>query len=664
MQQPHDKHARRIVFIRDDSDLDRVKDNQGEDLFLTSSMPAYIRLRNQGHEVTGTWDYITGDMRRQIVIDATNLKDHWYDELRDSLTYRGINMAEAFQFPLFHFLWEALASARVAEQLIKLTSPGEISLSGVSEIPARYSLAVRSDVPEAIFAYYANVLGVPVSWAGKRGDRVRTSVSSLLRRSVPAPVRRIVRRLREWSSKQERSDAHEFDGLSEAISSLHKEEGKYTAIAASAYQGLLMLMPIADHLEQRGDWSTLLVHTGHHLDLASTLKDPRASDYLLSNRSRPFKYLEIFKAARNDRRVHNEFTNHAWRRFLDWQANYQGDYPQIFANPELEFQFRYLLVDLMGELCRVVDAAYDIFQQDRPDVVLVGNVSEKDLTVSAVARVLNRPSVLVPHNLGWASPEDYEYPVDYIAVQNEGTARFLKGIVGSRQLLVVGNLKPKKSDLPEEIKPHAQPSGTEHTRILVLIGGFTPGVFQNCNPGAFYSSLEALITYLDKRTDWKVIFRAHPRLESFKWLKDLVQHTQGFISGQLILETNAVAEEIIPEVDLVLMLDYRSSPAIAAWKNGVPIIRWASSTLLYSLNDMFREDWFPQVTNCSELEQMIHRFISDDEWRNQWISKGHALTNKYFSAPELPETILADMLTKICKENLGDKTGAGDHPGH
>jgi len=382
------------------------------------------------------------------------------------------------------------------------------------------------------------------------------------------------------------------------------------------------------------------------------------------NQSRSFKYLEIFRASKQQTKEHQRFIRQLWHGFLEWQRNYHGPHRELFCNPYLEFQYRYLLIDLMEELCRVVDAARDIFGQTQPDVLLVGNVSEKDLMVASVARQMQVRSVLVPHNLGWASPEDYEYPVDYIAVQNEGTARFLKDLVGSRQLLVVGNLKPKKSDLPAEIKPQRQPPGSEQIKILVLTGGFTPGVFQNCNPGAFYSSLEALVTHLDKRTDWKVIFRAHPRLESFSWLKDLVQHTQAFISGQLILETIAVAEEIIPEVDLVLMLDYRSSPAIAAWKNGVPIIRWASSTLLYSLNDMFREDWFPQVTNCSELEQMIDRFISDDEWRNQWISKGYALTNKYFSAPELPETILADMLTKICKENLGDKTGAGDHPGH
>src|SRR5260370_750694 len=150
MQQSHGHQTRRILFIRDLDDLDRATDQNGTDHFLTSSMAVYSRLLSQGNEVSGTWDYITGEIRRQILLDSTKLKDDWYLELRDCLTYRGINMGEAIKFPVFHFLWEALASASVAESLFQLKAPSEISLSQISGIPARYGLAARSDVPEAI----------------------------------------------------------------------------------------------------------------------------------------------------------------------------------------------------------------------------------------------------------------------------------------------------------------------------------------------------------------------------------------------------------------------------------------------------------------------------------------------------------------------------------
>jgi hypothetical protein len=666
MRHSKDNPIQRIVFVRD---LDHVpaaaKGLNQANHFLTSEIAAYRELISQGQEVSGTWSYLDDASRPGLLLEATNLKDVWYEGLRSCLSYRGLNMGDAIKFPVYHFLLEALTAARISERLFTAKRPLLLRLTALSGMPVKYGLAQRSDVAEAVLAQTASQLGVSIEWVGRRATQMKGNVRAFLRRSVPAPVRRIRRDAVGWLAAQRESETHEFVGLAEAIASLSGKQSRYTAVGASAYQSLLMFIDVAAHLESKGDWSTLLVHTGHDLGYKSMLKDARALDFIDPHQPRSFKYLEIFKASKQQTKEHQRFIRQLWHGFIEWQRNYHGPHRELFCNPYLEFQYKYLLIDLMEELCRVVDAARDIFEQTQPDVLLVGNVSEKDVTVASVARQMQVRSVLVPHNLGWASPEDYEYPVDYIAVQNEGTASFLKDLVGSRQLLVVGNLKPKKSDLPAEIKPHRQPPGSGQTKILVLTGGFTPGVFQNCNPGAFYSSLEALVTHLDKRTDWKIIFRAHPRLESFKWIKDLVQHTQAFISGQLTLETIAVAEEIIPKVDLVLMLDYRSSPAIAAWKSGVPIIRWASSTLLYSVNDMFREDWFPRVTNCSELERMIDRFVGDEEWRNQWINKGHELANEYFSAPELPETILADMLTGICQENT-DKAerGAGDRAGH
>jgi hypothetical protein len=656
MQQSHSHQSRRIVFIRNVDDIDRATDRKGTDHFLTSSMSVYSGLQSQGCEVSGTWDYITGEIRRQILVDSAKLKDDWYSELRDCLTYRGINMGEAIKFPVFHFLWEALASTSVADSILKLKSPSEISLAQISGIPARYGLAARSDVPEAIFAYYADRFGVPVRFVGKRTDLVKDNALGFLRRSLPGPVRKMGRSMLDRLNRKSGSpSAHEFHDLGQAISWLNEKKSKYTAIGASAYQSLLMVASTATHLEQTGEWSTLLLHTGDVLDLDSMLTDPRTSDFIIESGLSSLKYLEIYKTSKLNSKAHKKFTRNAWRRFKQWQAKYQGDYPQVFSNNKLEFQFRYLLTELMEELCRVVEAAYDVLQRAQPNVLLVGNVSEKDLTVAAVAQAMKVPSVLLPHNLWWASPEDYEYPVDYIAVQNEGTARFLEGIVGERQLLVAGDLKRKKSNLTGAGNLASEPSGEKtKTAILVLSGGYMPGAFQNCDQGAFYTSLQSLLRLADNRSDWQLVLRLHPRLESFHLVRNLVEATKGFADGRIILETSALAEDLIPQMDVVLMLDYRSSPAIAAWRQGIPVICWTSSPLLYSLNDMFQDDWFPLVKDSQGMEQMIDRFMTDDEWRHSWINRGYELTNNYFSAPELPEMAFADMLTEICDQHPVD----------
>src|SRR5207249_6801584 len=170
-----------------------------------------------------------------------------------------------------------------------------LRLTALRGMPVKYGLAQRSDVADAVLAQTASQLGVSIEWVGRRATQMNGDVRAFLRRSVPAPVRRIRRDAVGWLAAQRESDTHEFMGLAEAIASLNGKQSRYTAVGASAYQSLLMFIGVAAHLESKGDWSTLLVHTGHDLGYKSMLKDARALDFIDPNQSRAFKYLEIFK---------------------------------------------------------------------------------------------------------------------------------------------------------------------------------------------------------------------------------------------------------------------------------------------------------------------------------------------------------------------------------
>src|SRR6185369_13656987 len=145
--------ARPVIFLRDVNDLTRVSGSREAVRFLSSNVLVYQQLREQQLEVTGTWQYIDDQTRKEIITAAVQLKDVWYEPLRDSFTYRGINLGDAIKFPFYHFLWEALTSAKIAEQLVDRERPALIQLHPFAGTPARYSLAQRSDVPEAIIAY-------------------------------------------------------------------------------------------------------------------------------------------------------------------------------------------------------------------------------------------------------------------------------------------------------------------------------------------------------------------------------------------------------------------------------------------------------------------------------------------------------------------------------
>lgn len=296
----------------------------------------------------------------------------------------------------------------------------------------------------------------------------------------------------------------------------------------------------------------------------------------------------------------------------------------------------------------LVDAASEIFEKIRPDVLLVGNGSEKDQTLAAVGQSRGIPTVLVPHNRVWAYPEVYDLPVDYVAVRNQGTAEFLKNVIGKRKSIVVGDLKPQKR------KAKVASMGKEETRelrderrILLLLGWVSPGLFQFFNIGASYNALRELLSEVSRRPDWKLRFRYHPRTAALLAIDDLIRDAVNTAPGQVTIETERSAEEAIPDADVLVLFDYRSSPVIAAWKHRVPVIYWRSAKAFYSSDDMLKEEIFLTVASFDEFESTMDRLTSDKIWREGWVENGHRFAEKYFSDPDLPDVHLPELVQSI-----------------
>src|SRR5688572_16095118 len=97
------------AFVRDLADFEKVTSLQsGIDYFLTENLALYQQLTLQSIPVHGLWEHLPDAARRQVILDATHLMDHWYEDLAGSLVYRGVNMGEALKFSVYYFLFEAL----------------------------------------------------------------------------------------------------------------------------------------------------------------------------------------------------------------------------------------------------------------------------------------------------------------------------------------------------------------------------------------------------------------------------------------------------------------------------------------------------------------------------------------------------------------------------
>lgn len=633
------------ALVRDLEDFEQVTRLQPEiDYFLTENLALYQELSLAGVPVHGVWEHSDDPTRKQVILDATYLIDHWYKDLRGSLLYRGVNMGEALKFSVYYFLFEALSANSVANQFFNSVAPRTMYVPATSNVPAKYSLHGRSAVPEAILAFHAQTSRISVKRFCSKQAELNFN-GQFARRLVPRPARRILRRLGSKLQRPRLSRySREIHSLDEAVFALNQAGTQYKAVCASCFQNFLLFLPIAAALAESKRWATLLVHTVPSLDYEAALKNPDYADFIGGDQS-PFSYLELYRIASERHRASTAFIKNLWRAFVAWQENYRGNLPALFANKNLTFQFEYLLKTLMKESCTLVDTALDVFNKTAPDVLLIGNGSEKDHTFAAVARTLQIPAVLIPHNRVWAYPEVYDFPVDYVAVQNSGTADFLKDIIRPRRTLVFGDLKKQLKPPIDRSVVTARKSSND-LQLLVLIGWISPGFFQFFDIGSFYNSIKNLLSQAIKKPDWKLIFRSHPRSASLDTINELLRQSKNLNSGQVEIESRS-AEELIPQSDLVILFDYRSSPVITAWKAGIPVVYWRSSAAFYSPDDMLREDIFLTATSFSELENAVDRLTNDPEWRAAWIGRGYELAERFFADPDLPANNVVHQLEAI-----------------
>lgn len=647
MAVPTLEKPRSVAFVKDLQQFQTAKSLYPDtEQYLTPSLSLYHHLRNEPQQPRGTWEYLDDEDRKQVVLEATRLKDAWYEDLKSSLAYRGVNMGEALKFSVYYFLFEALSANRIAERFFG-DSPARLRLPAIVGTPVRYSLHTQSSVPEAVFAFYAQKAGVPVDWIGTGNETADAGTVPGVQRFVPEWLLRWRRLIRNRMSAKQSRFAKEFLTLKEAQAEVTGKQSRYTAVCGSCFQNFLMLLPVAEALEKTGAWSALRLHTVASLDYDAALNDPSSVDFVSADAS-SFKYLELYRVASEMPLANKSFIARLWKDFEAWQRTYKENYPAIFANSNLAFQFRYLLNRLMQEACMLVDAATEIFEKIPPDVLLVGNGSEKDQTLAAVAQSRGIPTVLMPHNRVWAYPEVYDLPVDYVAVRNEGTAEFLENVLGERKSIVVGDLKLQKRTAASISVSNEEARGPrDETRILLLLGWVSPGLFQFFNIGASYNALRELLSEVSRRPDWKLRFRYHPRTAALLAIDELIRDAINTAPGQVTIETERSAEEAIPHADVLVLFDYRSSPVIAAWKHRIPVVYWRSAKAFYSSDDMLKEEIFLTAESFKEFEATIDRLTADKKWRQSWIETGDKFAEKYFSDPDLPDVHLPQILESI-----------------
>ncbi len=607
--------------------------------YVTPSLTAYLALRKAGREVSGTWEYLDANARERTVRDATELMVRWLDPVREELSFEGVNVGDAARFSSFYFLLEGIAASRAWRELLSRRTFRTVRLPRHAGRQVRYGLGSPSDVPGAILAYQARHAGIKVEWMAAAPLRRLLNRLRLLYRSLaPASLRSLMRSVHAASSRSTPPGCLPLEALAKVIG--EPGNGRLVLLAGTG-GNFVALLALAGRLRQ-GGWRTALVHTCPEFDYRRVKADPWCHDRLARDGISP--YLELSHLCRPERKVIRRLRR-TLSRFKGASRSWLGEWPDLLSNPDLGFQFDYLFLSLFQDLAMQVRAVRAVLEKLRPDVALVSNASDCEWAVAAVAGRLGIPTVMVPHNRMWAHPECYDFPVDYIAVPSRGLVDRLAPITGTRRPIEVGDI------VHEALTTNltARPAVGHGIRLLVLIGWISPGVFQFPDLGCFYRALTELIEQAGAMTDWEVIIRVHPRSPISETIRRIVPRLAHRAEGRVRLEWELLAEELIERSDFVLLLDYKSSPAIRAWQLGRPVIYWQSSTVFYGEHDMQDDSLFPVARNFGELRALVNRFRADEAFRAQWVSKGRELYDTYYRPSLEAGRGLAEVLDEICR---------------
>lgn len=621
----------KFVLIRKLEDLPGIPANPSEPTqIFTTDLAVFYHLRESGRPVRGAWEYFAREDMEWVLRESEALKKEWHQGI-ESLVYRGVHAAKVYKIAVQGFFSEALASARIAQRFFKKENPASVTLPALQGIPTEYGFSRRSDVLEAVFAYFAKRSSVSVEWATSREEE--KAFTEILKNLIPGSFRKIRSRFLEEAhqKKQEAAGACRYPGLKEAAGFL--ERGKTGKILlVGSYQSFFQMLHIASRLKKH---NTLLIHAGSELDYTEALKSPAYQDFISSEIKAPFKYLELSGLEKKLRVVDSAET--VGKFIMPENASAQK-FPEIFKNENLKFYFDDFWALRKKQIERAVDAVCAIFEKIQPQLLFVANTGINEQIFAAVSKNLGIPSVLVPHNKTWASADQYDYPADYLLVPSQGAADFMRPVMENARVIMdgVATVEAAAGFGPRLKKEESS------VEILVLPGTYNSGPAQVFNLGTHLEAIEALVKESGKK-GWRLVFRLHPRAEVSGLVREIAKNKKN-----VRIDSEDLAERLIEKTDIVLLLDYFSTPIYKAWKSKVPVISWISGDLYYGPHDMFQRDWFPQVKNMDELEDAVTRFMKDEEWKRSWTEKGYELAGRFCPEAGGPGKSFSDFVDAIC----------------
>lgn len=601
-------HRRLVLFGSVDqvNAFHRVRGRSHEDnLGACFDFEVGASLRRSGQEFVFLHRYLRRDDVDRNYSEARHLTDSWFLPFLGQVAYGDIHPAETMKDDLF---WVLFASLNVNVSLARLLEEERIQAVTIfaGEGTPFWGSEFKSpiDAPFAAALHRAVCRGIPVE----------------IRRS-PAPARSATHTRTLYPC---RSDLAHFEA--------HKNPGAKRVVAfLSVPQDYAEQAPLAAELLRSREYVYIPV---------------RIADYFPMSEfgGRELCFAKFYRDNEEVVSAHQQLSK-AWECFSAALAHDGGGVlPDIFLSRFWEFQWRAYWNRLLDGI-RWAAAAEALVGAVRPDVATFGTMhgGHCRMLLAAVEQAGVAPVTIMHGGLTTSGYYKMGFPAaGTYCVWGEADRDSLADLgLDVGRVRVVGSLRhPDVSCRPPDArKPVADLLGNlagARKRIMILSAGGDIGMRSGwADLTAYLRNWERLAALAARRTDLCFFIKAHPRYDDYEFYESL--------SGPLHYLTEHTLEELLPFVDVAVLVNSPTTAALECLAQDVPLLYLTEGNWSIPANTTLMSSGPWVLDSTDRVEPVLDELLAGGDLPDRVLRSGQDITKRFWG--EYPKRSLERALS-------------------
>lgn len=332
------------------------------------------------------------------------------------------------------------------------------------------------------------------------------------------------------------------------------------------------------------------------------------------------------------------------------RLEYRGPYPEIFANPHLEFQFLRSFDEIQVAACigAAFGAVLDVLQ---PSLLILGHdafTQERMLVWQAQMRGIPTVSMFhggLAHSAGWRGIVG---TTDHVLAWSESDKRLLEYYgVDSARIYAVGSLQyAQKYSEVDKVHTIGQASNrralakrrlglpTDQPVVAFLTAATSTGFAGIIvDLPSHRKTWAKLVSMAENCSNITFVIKPHPSYDHYEFYRQLT------IRGpkNMVLLESAILDDVLVVTDIAVLVNYCTTAALEAQLAGIPVVFLRNAILpLHSREDSLKEHGAVPVTKLKELESTLDNLLQNDIARTAILDDAKWVLRQYLGEKDNP----------------------------